>query len=67
MLGERRTSLLHALVGQTSIARDRRALVAAAFDVLRGDPGDIPFAVLYDRDAATERLRVTASVGIARR
>ena len=33
VLGERRTSLLHALVGKTSIARDRSALVAAAFDV----------------------------------
>jgi signal transduction histidine kinase len=64
VLGERRTSLLHALVGQTSIAHDRRALVAAAFEVLRGDPGDIPFSVLYDRDTATDRLHVTASIGL---
>jgi signal transduction histidine kinase len=65
VLGERRTSLLHALVGKTSIALDHAALVAATFEVLRGDPGDIPFAVLYDRDAATDQLTIAASVGIS--
>jgi signal transduction histidine kinase len=72
VLGDRRTGLLHALLGETSIALDRGALMAATFDVLRRDPGDIPLAVLYERGPASavsavwEGLDVTACVGISR-
>jgi signal transduction histidine kinase len=69
VLGERRTGLLHALVGAASTALDRRALVAATFDVFRTDPGDIPVAVLYERGPASapDGLDAIACVGISRR
>jgi signal transduction histidine kinase len=65
VLGERRANLLHALVGETSIASDRAALWEKAFEVLGRAPADLPVAALCERSQGdTGTLSTTASVGL---
>jgi signal transduction histidine kinase/ActR/RegA family two-component response regulator len=64
VLAERRSDLLHALVGETSVAGDRESLATRAFDVIGRAGADIPFAALYDRDPETGALAPEAQAGL---
>jgi len=64
VLGERRANMLHALVGETSVAGDRPSLIATALAVVGRASADLPFAGIYERDPATAALAAAATVGM---
>jgi signal transduction histidine kinase/ActR/RegA family two-component response regulator len=64
VLGERRAHMLHALVGETSVASDRTSLIARALETIGRATADIPFAGIYERHPATAVLAPVATVGI---
>jgi len=64
VLGERRANMLHALVGETSIADDRASLIAKALATIGRSTADIPFAGIYERERAGGALSPAAAVGM---
>src|SRR5882757_2111301 len=56
--------MLHALVGETSVASDRTSLIARTLETIGRATADIPFAGIYERDPATAALAPVATVGI---
>jgi signal transduction histidine kinase len=65
VLGERRSNLLHALVGETSVASDRATLMAKVLEVIDRAPADIPFAAFVERASGAAALTPAATVGLA--
>jgi signal transduction histidine kinase/ActR/RegA family two-component response regulator len=63
VLGERRANMLHALVGETSLASDRASLIATALSTIGLATADLPFAGIYERDPATAGLEPVATAG----
>ena len=66
VLGERRANMLHALVGETSVASDRASLIATALATIRRAPADLPFGGFYERDPTTAALVPAATAGMDR-
>ena len=64
VLGERRANMLHALVGETSVASDRASLIATALATIGRATADLPFAGIYERDPATAALAPVATAGM---
>jgi PAS domain S-box-containing protein len=64
VISDRRSRTLRALVERTAPTTDAVVMLDEAVDVLRDAAEDIPCALVYGRDARTERLRLTHSVGL---
>ena len=64
VLGERRANMLHALVGETSLASDRASLIATALATIRRAAADLPFGGFYERDPTTAALAPAATAGM---
>jgi signal transduction histidine kinase/CheY-like chemotaxis protein len=64
VLGERRAHMLHALVGETSVAGDSASLTAKALEIIGRATADIPFAGIYEQGPAGGQFVRGATVGM---
>jgi len=64
VLGERRAHMLHALVGETSVASDRAALIAKTLEIIGRATADIPFAGIFARGSDGAGFAREATVGM---
>ena len=64
VLGERRAHMLHALVGETSLASDRASLTARTLETIGRDTADIPFAGIYEYGPRGAGFARAATVGM---
>jgi signal transduction histidine kinase/CheY-like chemotaxis protein len=64
VLGERRAHMLHALVGETSVASDRASLIAKALETIGRAKADIPFAGIYEHSPRGAGFPHAATVGM---
>ncbi len=64
VLGERRAHMLHALVGETSVASDRASLTARTLETIGRATADIPFAGIYEYGPRGAGFARAATVGM---
>jgi signal transduction histidine kinase len=64
VLAERRLKAILALSEKTALANDRTVLLNTVADVLAQHPDDIPFALIFDRNASDASLQLAKCIGL---